>query len=793
MTTLNQNWRFSLGDTPVAWQKDYDDSAWLPVTLPHDWAVSLPFSQECSSGTGYLPGGIGWYRCHFQLPKSAQGKKIFLNFDGAYKHSQIWVNGYNWGQHAYGYTPFQVDISDTAVFGDDDNVVSVRLSHEDIADSRWYTGSGITRKVTLEIQGKIYFEQFGVVVSTPSVSSQKATVRISSRVVNSGTSANTTIGHELKTANGEVSLSLEQTESRGALESRDIVCQADLVNPLLWSPDNAQLYTLTSKIFVDGRVVSEQTQNIGIREFRFDPNTGFFLNGKNMKLKGVCVHHDAGCLGAAVPKNVWRRRLLKLKTMGCNAIRTSHNPRSSEFMDLCDELGFLVMNELFDEWTFSKGQTTSAYHVYFKDNWEKDAANFIRRDRNHPSVVLWSAGNEVRDQLYPEGVEVLRKLLNLFHTEDPTRPVTQGNDQIAGEAPWPALPEFLDRLDIVGYNYVGRWRDRAELYYTVDKIAHPNWKMIGTENGAAYSDRNFSLGTDKNTVNPNYTTGMLEAEALWKYTAVHDFVIGDFMWTGIDYLGESRWPSRGSGGSPMDMAGFTKSNYYFYQSLWTEKPMVHILPHWNWKGREGQVIPVLVYSNCDAVELFVNGKSFGEQRLNFPRYGMAGGWGKRDRPFVMATTNELHLSWTVPYQPGEVKAVGKIQGKVVFTETIQTTDKPAALRVTSDKKTIRPNGEDIAHIKVEIVDSKGNLVPTANNEIRFSVKGEGQLIGAESGDNRSHNSGHFKNLDSSQVAAKEAYCGLILGYVQAAEKAGNITVEVSSQGLKGAVVNLSSR
>jgi beta-galactosidase len=318
--------------------------------------------------------------------------------------------------------------------------------------------------------------------------------------------------------------------------------------------------------------------------------------------------------------------------------------------------------------------------------------------------------------------------------------------------------------------------------------------MIGTENGSARGERGaFSLGNDKNVVRPTYLTGMLNAEALWKYTATHDFVMGDFMWTGIDYLGEARWPGRGSGSGVIDMAGFPKSSYYFYQSQWTDKPMIHIFPHWNWEGREGQVIPVLVYSNCDAVELFVNGKSFGEQRLEFPSYGMAGKYPLRDRPDVQETTDDLHLMWTVPYQSGEIKAVGKIQGKIVYTEIIQTTGKPVGLRVTSDKNTIRANGDDIAHIKVEIVDSKGNIVANANNEIRFIVKGEGQLIGMESGDNRSLNTGHFRYRDSSQPAAKEAYGGLILGYVQAGLKAGSVTIEVSSPGLKGASLNITSR
>ena len=387
----------------------------------------------------------------------------------------------------------------------------------------------------------------------------------------------------------------------------------------------------------------------------------------------------------------------------------------------------------------------------------------------------------------------MKDLVALFHREDPTRPVTQGNDQIVAE-PLPAFDEYLDALDIVGYNYVNRWRERAELLFTPDKILHPEWKMIGTENGGIRGMRgSFSLGNDSKEVNPNYTTGMVGALPLWRYTATHDFVIGDFMWTGIDYLGEARWPSRGAGSGQIDMAGFPKSSYYFYQSFWTNKPTVHVFPHWNWEGREGQVIPVLAFTNCDEVELFVNGKSFGVQRIYFPRYGMAGRYGGRDRPAVQATTNDLHAYWTVPYAPGEIKVVGKQQGKVVATDIVQTFGKPAALRVAVDKNTIRANGDDIAHITVEIVDSNGRLVQTAQNAITMVVKGEAQLLGMESGDNRSMNSGNFRNLASGQPATKEAYYGLILGYVQAAKKAGSVTVEVSSPGLKSAQVTFSTR
>jgi beta-galactosidase len=781
---FNDNWKFSPGDISGAEDIRFNDRLWRNVTLPHDWSIEGEFDENASTGGlgGYLPTGIGWYRKHFSL--TATGQNLWIEFDGIYMNSDIWINGNYLGKHTYGYNSFYLDLTPFVRRGD--NVIAVKVDNSVQPNSRWYSGSGIYRNAWLNAANPVHIPQWGTYITTPAVDSLSATVSIRTKIDNNlKSSKNAVLRSRVIDKNGNIVAEIESPVSLNSGSQQEFRQQLQLKRPYLWSVDTPSMYALHSSVVADGKTIDHVVSPFGIRSIEYCSKRGFLLNGERVKMNGVNLHHDAGSLGAAVPVQVWERRLKILKEMGVNAIRTAHNPMAPEFMDLCDQMGFLVMNELFDEWEIPKGQITSGYHLHYKDNWKKDVINFVHRDRNHPSVVIWSAGNEIAEQSVVRGQAVLGQLIEVFHAEDPTRPVTVGNDQIASE-PRPALLPFLEMQDVVGYNYAGRWRERRELYYTIDRINHPDWIMIGTENGSVRGGRGaFSLGNDPSVVRPNYLTGMIGASALWRYTAIHDYVCGDFMWTGIDYLGESRWPARGSGSGVIDLAGFPKPGFYFYQSQWTKKPMIHIFPHWNWEGREGQVIPVLVYSNCESVELFLNGKSFGEQRLEFPSYGMAGGWAQRDRPSVDQTTDDLHLSWTVPYEPGELKAVGKIRGEVVFTEILQTAGKPVALRISSDKAAMRANGDDVAHVTVEIVDSNGTVVPDAGNEIFFTVKGEARLLGLESGDVRSHETGHFRNNDPSKPNGKKAYNGLILGYIQAGQKPGNINVEVSSPGLKG--------
>jgi beta-galactosidase len=458
--------------------------------------------------------------------------------------------------------------------------------------------------------------------------------------------------------------------------------------------------------------------------------------------------------------------------MGCNAIRTSHNPYAAEFLDLCDRLGFLVMNEAFDEWKVGKSQIGPyGYANYFYEWYERDVRNFVRRDRNHPSVVIWSAGNEILDQGEPHGAETLRELLEVFHTEDPTRPVTAGCDHIASEPPnETARPEFLALLDVVGYNYVDRWRDRAEKYYSIDKAAFPQRRVIGTES--------INMGGVRGAAGGGRG---IDTEQLWKFVSTYDYVAGDFMWTGIDYLGESRWPGKGSTSGVLDTCGFKKDGYYFYQSQWTAAPMLHLFPHWNWKGREGQFIPVTCYTNCDTVELFINGKSAGVKGYAFPRLGMEGRYGNYPaRMRALRTTNDLHLSWEIPYEPGTLKAVGTKDGKVVCTEEVSTTGDPAAVELTVDRAVIPAGREGIAHVMVQILDEQGRMAPTASNELAFAVEGEARIIGVDNGDPQSH--------EDYKAGRRKAFNGMCLAILQSTGKPGQARVTATAAGLRPASV-----
>ena len=574
--------------------------------------------------------------------------------------------------------------------------------------------------------------------------------------------------------------------------------QLSVDKPRLWSAADPYLYKAHSTVREQGRIVDEYDTPTGIREALFDADKGFLLNGERVKLNGVCLHHEAGSVGAAVPERVWERRLEILREMGCNAIRTSHNPYAAEFMDLCDRMGFLVMNEAFDEWKVGKGQIGPyGYANYFDEWYQRDVTDFVRRDRNHPCVVLWSAGNEIGDQSDPRGAETLRKLLDVFHAEDPTRLVTAGCDRIASEpASNTVRPEFLALLDVVGYNYVDRWRDRKEKYYSIDRAAFPHRRVIGTESSSMGGTRGDyrALFSPSPQAADTPAAGMLrggrgrniDVEQLWRFVSTYDYVAGDFMWTGIDYLGESRWPGKGASAGVIDTCGFKKDGFYFYQSQWTEKPVLHLFPHWNWKGREGQFIPVTCYTNCDTVELFLNGRSVGLKGYAFPRLGMEGRYGNSPaRARVPRTTGDLHLEWDVPYEPGTLKAVGTKDGKVVSTVEISTTGEPSAIRLTVDRAQLAADRRDVAHITVEIVDAQGRVVPTADHEVAFVVEGEGKLIGLDNGDPQSH--------EDYKAAHRKAFNGLCLAIVQSTAKSGRIQVTATSPSLQSANLTIATR
>lgn len=790
--TFDFDWRFTRGDPSGAETPAFADRSWTAVDLPHDWSIEGPYSEtEPAAGPGgYLPTGIGWYRKHFMVPASDRGRLVTLEFDGVYQNSEVWINGHSLGVRPYGFVPFACEITPWLRF-DAENVVAVRVDNSLQTNCRWYTGSGIYRHTWLLKTAPLRIACWGTFVSSPQVAANRATVHVETTIANGlDRPAACTLVATLLDGEGNTVATQETPHTIAAGASFRFLQDLSVPTPKLWSVDQPYLYTVRCRLRQGARVVDLCDTPTGIRSAVFDVDRGFLLNGEHVKLRGVCVHPEGGCVGAAVPERVWERRLTELRAMGCNAIRTSHNPFAAEFLDLCDRMGFLVMNEAFDEWRVPKGQIKNGYHVWFDEWHERDLNNFIHRDRNHPSVVLWSAGNEVPDQSAPDGAETLRGLLAIFHAEDPTRPVTVACDQIASEPLTNRVrPEFLAQLDIVGYNYVDRWRERADLYYSIDRAAFPQRRFIGTESvaigGIRGEYRDLAAQKDDSAVPWFFHPSNLriDAEQLWQFIDLHDYVAGDFLWTGIDYLGESRWPMKGAPSGALDTCGFRKDSFYFYQSQWTTQPMLHLFPHWNWKGSEGTVIPVVCYTNCDTVELFLNGKSLGVKGYEFPRLGMEGRYGNYPaRARVVRTTADLHLAWDVPYEAGTLRAVGTRDGKTAAVEEISTAGEPAQIALSADRTRLAAAHRDVAHLTVAVYDAQGHVVPSADNDIAFAIEGPARLLGVDNGDPFSH--------ASYQAPNRRAFHGLCLAIVQSTAQSGKVRITASSPGLQPASVTL---
>jgi beta-galactosidase len=822
-------WKFRLGDEAGFEQLGMDDSHWQAVDLPHDWSIAGAFDQQnpAGGGGGYLPTGMGWYRKTFVAPDAFAGKHVSVEFDGVYECSEVWLNGKSLGKRPFGYIGFSYDLTPLLKFGGAQNVLAVRVDNSRQPNSRWYSGSGIYRHTWLNVTDPLRIAPHGVWVTTPVVKDDVAAVEIAVDLINgrptpAGADANgrvRVVSMLVDPAGATAGQAMSQSEL-DAGEAARVTQQIRVANPQLWSDTSPVLYSLTTRVFVGDEAVDERTTPIGIRTIEFDVDRGFLLNGKPVKLNGVCLHGDGGCVGAAVPEAIWLRRLKLLKQMGCNAIRTSHNPPAPEFLDLCDRLGFLVMDEAFDEW--EAGKTPGGYHRFFDEWWHRDLVDFIHRDRNHPCVVLWSAGNEIQEQVLTGGAEVLQPLVETFHREDPTRMVTAACDKIFAE-PVSAPPEFAALLDVVGYNYVDRWLDRSQSYYGVDRALYPKRRFIGTESVSTGSIRGDYSGlfhapaatepapppievnqppTGQGQTNPAtaaragadrrrfrpvpLVNRQIDVEQLWKFVGSHDYVGGDFMWTGIDYLGEAFWPSRSASFGVIDTCGFPKDGFYFYQSQWTRQPMLHLFPHWNWKGHEGEVIPVTCYTNCDTVELLVNGKSFGSKGYEFPRRGMSEDYGHYPpRAYEVRTTSDLHLTWDVPYAPGVLEAVGRVNGHVVARQKVVTTGQAAAIELTCEEASLADDRRDVGQVAARIVDVDGNTVPDADSEITFSVEGPARLIGTDNGNPQDHTA-----FGSS---VRRAFNGLCLAVVRSGGGMGSIKLTARSEGLKSAELVLATR
>lgn len=792
--TFDFDWKFFLGDIPGAQEPDFPDAKWHDVALPHDWSIDGPYSETApSSGPGgYLPTGIGWYRKHFRIPGTAKDRIVLLEFDGVYQNSEVWINGHSLGLRPYGFVPFVYELMPHLYF-DRDNVIAVRVDNSKQTNCRWYSGSGINRHTSLISTTPLRVAHWGTSITFPQVAQNATTAQVATRVANGHAIAKKCIlTTSILDAQGNVVQMQSTPQEVPAHGEFTFAQQLQVSHPNLWSPANPYLYTLRNTITEDGQTVDIYDTPVGIREAIFDVDRGFVLNGERLKLNGVCLHQETGSVGSAVPEQVWERRLNILREMGCNAIRTCHNPFPADFLDLCDRMGFLVMADAFDEWKVPKPQIRYGYHLYF-DQWhERDLTNMLHRDRNRPSIVLWNAGNEIGDQSAPDGAETLRGLLKIFHREDPTRPVTAACDRIAAEPLSTRVrPDFLAELDVVGYNYVDRWRERAEKFFSTDRAAFPHRRFIGTESnstGGIRGEYRYLFPSTDSVEQFRFLfqqNRALDVEAQWQFVSTYDYVSGDFMWAGFDYLGEAKWPYKSSTSGVLDTCGFPKDGYYFYQSQWTQKPMLHLYPHWNWKGREGEVIPITCYTNCDTVELFVNGKSFGTKGYAFPRLGMTEEYGHFPaRAHKLRTTDDLHLSWDVPYAPGTLKAVGVKNGAVVCTTEVSTTGAPAALMISCDRSTLRANRRDVAHLTIAVVDTNGRIVPLADNQISFHIKGKATLIGVDNGNPGSH--ARYK------APRRRAFAGLCLAIVQSTQRAGTIHITATSPGLRTAAVTLIS-
>ena len=764
---FDAQWKFLQGDARGAEAPAFDDGSWRPLNLPHDWSIEGPYAPTNAAGTGFLPGGIGWYRKTFQLPSADQGRKFFIDFDGIYRESDVWINGHHLGHRPYGYSSFEYDLTPHLRFGVRPNVLAVRVNHREFADSRWYTGSGIYRHVWLVSTGTVHVAHWGAFVHTPIVMPREALVTVETSAVNEQQNpAVVRLAASFEDASGKeiASVSSENRVAPGATAA--FVQQFAVPNPALWSIESPALYTAVIRVYADGQLTDEFRTPFGIRVLRFDPNHGFFLNGKPEKFKGVCIHHDLGALGSAFSAAALERRLRSLKSMGVNAIRCSHNPMAPELYDLCDRLGLLVMDEAFDEWTAGKHKWiegwnrgkpgTDGYHEAFEAWSTRDMQDMVLRDRNHPSVVLWSIGNEIdypgdpyghprgREGLKPGMLDgdvlpgIARRLISAVKALDGTRPVTQALADIQASN----ATGLANLLDVAGYNYL-------EQHYARDHENYPERIILGSENS-------HSL-------------------AAWRAAAANDYVLGQFLWTGVDYLGESRqYPARGSTSGLLDFCGFRKPSSYLREALWGERPMIYaaavearpaagpqtgfetnarrgrLVEHWNWSTDARKTVPVEVYTNCDSAELYLNGRSLGQK--------------------TVADRLEPVLRWDVPNEPGTVRVVGKRDGREAAQFELNTAEAASRLQLLPDRT------QDLVNIEIRVTDSAGRRVFAANQPIAVQVAGPADLIALDTG----------SPTDTTPVttAQRNAFEGRILAIVRC-EGMGPVTIRASAGALRG--------
>ena len=803
---FNDNWSFSLSDNPKASETDFDDKEWRVLNLPHDWAIEGDFSKDNPSGTGggALPGGTGWYRKTF-IPSNEDSDKIIrIDFDGIYMNSEVFINGQSLGKRPYGYISFGYDITPYLKWNEK-NVIAVRVDNSEQPNSRWYSGCGIYRNVWLTKTNPVHVDEWGTYVTTSEISNNNATLNIVTTVQNSGKNNETvTLKSILNDMDGSIVAETESSVSVVAGQKSDINHTLNISSPKLWDTENPYLYSLVTEVIKDGKCIDRYTTTTGVRDFKFDAEKGFILNGKQTKINGVCMHHDLGCLGAAVNTRAIERQLQILKEMGCNGIRCSHNPPAPELLDLCDKMGFIVMDEAFDMWR--KKKTSHDYARYFNEWHEKDLRDFILRDRNHPSIFVWSIGNEVLEQWSDAKADTLsleeanlilnfghsadmlakdgemsvnslltKKLADFVRELDPTRPITAGCNE-----PNPGNHLFKSgALDIIGYNY-----HNANIPDVPKNF--PGKPFIITESNSAlmtrgyyrmpsnemfiwperwdkpFYDESFSCSSYENCHVP---WGNTHEENI-KLVRNNDFISGQYIWTGFDYIGEPTpygWPARSSYFGIVDLAGFPKDVYYLYQAEWTNKQVLHLFPHWNWT--EGQEIDMwCYYNNADEVELFINGESQGIRSKD---------------------EDNLHVVWRVKFIPGTVKVVARKNGNIIAEKEIHTAGTPHKIRLTPDRNIITADGKDLSFVTVEVLDKDNNLCPISENLINFEVKGNAFIAGVDNGCQTS--------MERFKDNKRKAFNGKCLVVLQNNGEKGTATLTTKSNGLESSTIEIKSK
>ena len=810
---LRDGWRFALvnpdgitdptGAYAQAADPGYDDSGWREVAVPHDWSIEQTPTTEygTTSGTGFFPGGLGWYRLAFTLPPAFAGKRISVEFDGVYMDSYVYCNGTQAGRHPYGYTGFAFDLTDLLhTDGTTENVIAVKVQNK-LPSSRWYSGSGIYREARLVVTEPVHVERWGTYATTPDITAERAVVRVRTSVVNeSGAAGQVEIRSTVKDPDGRTVARAATTVA--VTDKTAETHELTVPKPKLWDFATPHRYTLETELRVGGKAVDSYRTTFGIRTYRFDPDEGFSLNGTHTKIKGVDLHHDQGALGAAISIDAVRRQLTIMKSMGVNAFRTSHNPPSPQIMQVCEELGIVMMVEAFDCWR--TGKTKYDYGRFFDEWCEKDATEMVLAARNSPAVVLWSIGNEIPDSTSTAGLAMADRIIGAIKAADDTRPVVIGSNKYHGvPATGSAADLMLAKLDGLGLNY-----NTAK---SVDALhaKYPKLFLFESESSSETSTRGSYQEPEHLNTGENHTPGRREVSsydnnlASWTMSGEYGhkkdrdrkWFAGQFLWSGIDYIGEPTpydvFPVKASFFGAVDTAGFPKDMYYLFQSQWISEPMVHLLPM-SWNHEEGDTVEVWAYSNVDTVELYLNGKSLGTRTFDTKRttdgrtYLETTEATGDDKTFTTGpypgsytspngSAGKLHLTWKVPFQPGELKAVARSDGKVVATDVLRTADEPHAVRLTVDRKSLAADGRSLAFVTADVVDARGVVVPDAEHLITFGVTG-GSLAGLDNG--------REESAERYQATTRTAFHGKALAIVRAGTKAGTLKVTARAEGLR---------